>query len=173
MHYCFLCGTELALRFLDHRDREVCPNCGWVHYPQLKVGVGVLVENNGCLLLLQRAHEPWAGYWNLPAGYVEVDEYPSDAAKREVLEETGLSVELSELESLYYFDDDPRGNGIMLVYKATKVTGELNFDCDEVSSAQYFSRQSIPENLAGGADDRIIREWCADAQTSALKEKTL
>ncbi len=173
MHYCFLCGSELELRFLDHRDREACPNCGWVHYPQLKVGVGVLIENDGCLLLLQRAHEPWAGYWNLPAGYAEADEAPIEAAKRETLEETGLRVELGKLEHLYYFDDDPRGNGIMLVYKATKISGELNINRDEVSSAQYFSWQNIPKNLAGGADDRIVKKWREDAQLSASKEKIL
>jgi ADP-ribose pyrophosphatase YjhB (NUDIX family) len=158
MHYCLECGTSLDFRLLDGRNREVCGKCGWVYYPQLKVGVGVLVERDGRLLLLQRAHEPWKGMWNLPAGYVEVDENPRDAAMREVLEESGLDIEVGELFRMYYFDDDPRGNGIMLVYKAKSVNGELKINA-EVNSARFFLRQDIPDTLAGAGDERAVREW--------------
>lgn len=163
MSYCLKCGSGLDIRLLDGRDREICERCGWVYYPQLKVGAGVLIEKDGCLLLLQRAHEPWKGYWNIPAGYVEVDENPIDAVRREALEETGLDVEIGELIGVYYFDDDPRGNGIMFVYLAKSVSGQLKID-DEASFARYFSCQDIPENLAGAGDNRVIGEWRLKAQ---------
>jgi 8-oxo-dGTP diphosphatase len=165
MSYCLKCGTELETRSLDGRNREVCGRCGWIYYPQLKVGAGVLIEKDGCLLLLQRAHEPWKGYWNLPAGYVEADENPIDAAKREAMEETGLDVEIGGLFRVYYFDDDPRGNGIMFVYLAKSANGHLKID-DETSFAQYFSWQNIPDNLAGGGDNQVIVEWCIRAKKS-------
>lgn len=103
---------------MDSREREICPACGWVYYLQLKVGAGVLIEKDDQILLLQRAHEPWKEAWNIPAGYVEADEHPKDAAKREVFEETGLVVEIGELLKAYYYSDDPRGNGVALIYKA-------------------------------------------------------
>lgn len=166
-HYCYQCGTELVLQFIDHREREVCPKCSWVHYAQLKVGAAVIIENDDNeLLLLQRVHEPWRGSWMIPAGYVEVDEDPKDAARREVFEETGLRVELDDLLTAYYFDDDPRGNGVAFVYKATKITGELHIN-DEASDAQFYAADEIPAYLTKGGHDRIIGKW----QIQAIKRK--
>ena len=91
-HYCLQCGTSLHLQQIEARWREVCLNCGWIYYQQLKVGAAALIERAGKLLLLRRAHNPGQGAWNLPAGYVEVDEDPARAAEREALEETGLQV---------------------------------------------------------------------------------
>jgi len=162
-HYCFQCGTVLETRFLDHREREVCPACDWVYYAQLKVGAAVIIEKDNKLLLLQRAHEPWVGSWMIPAGYVEADEDPKDAAIREVREETGLEVELSDLIKTYYFTDDPRGNGISFVYKATKVSGTMQIN-SEATNAQYFAPDEIPVYLTLGGHDTMIADWCANVK---------
>ncbi len=162
-HYCFECGAQLEVRWIDNRNREACPNCGWIHYAQLKVGAAVLIERQNKLLLLQRNHEPWKGSWMVPAGYVEADEDPRDAARREVLEETGLRVELGPLLHVYYFNDDPRGNGVAFVYQAEKISGELLIN-HESTSANYFAWHEIPSNLTGGGHDQMIREWCVQAQ---------
>jgi len=159
VHYCYQCGNELEVRHVDHREREVCPKCGWVHYLQLKVGAAVLIEQEDSkLLLLQRAHEPWIGSWMIPAGYVEADEDPKDAAKREVFEETGLDAELGDLVKTYYFDDDPRGNGVAFVYKAIKISGKININ-SEATDFRYFAHDEIPSYLTKGGHDRIINEW--------------
>lgn len=162
-HYCFQCGNSLEWRLIDYREREICPICGWVHYVQLKVGAAVIIEQDNKLLLLQRSHEPWIGSWMLPAGYVEADEDPKEAARREVFEETGLDVELSELFKTYYFSDDPRGNGVVFVYKAIKISGELHIN-SESNAVQYFLWHEIPGYLTKGGHDKIIAEWCLKAQ---------
>jgi 8-oxo-dGTP diphosphatase len=162
-HYCYQCGSELEVRHVDHREREVCPKCGWVYYVQLKVGAAVIIEQDNKLLLLQRAHEPWVGSWMIPAGYVEADEDPKDAAKREVYEETGLDVELGDLVKTYYFDDDPRGNGVAFVYKAKYISGEININ-SEATKFQYFACVEIPSYLTKGGHDKIIAEWCKQVQ---------
>jgi 8-oxo-dGTP diphosphatase len=167
--FCYECGGELEVRHIDHREREVCPKCGWVYYLQLKVGAAVIIEQDNKLLLLQRAHEPWAGSWMIPAGYVEADEDPKDAAKREVLEETSLDVELGDLLKTYYFDDDPRGNGVAFVYKAKKISGEININI-EATNAQYFSYDEIPEYLTKGGHDKIIAEWCTQARQREIAQ---
>ena len=162
-HYCYQCGGELEVQIVDHREREICSRCSWVHYAQLKVGAAVIIEQDGKLLLLQRAHEPWIGSWMIPAGYVEADEDPMDAAKREVLEETGLNVELGDLVKTYYFDDDPRGNGVAFVYKAAKVIGEISLN-GEATNAGYFGYDEIPSYLTKGGHDKIIGEWSLQAR---------
>jgi len=167
-HYCFQCGTQLELQLRDNREREVCSACGWVYYAQLKVGAAVIIEQDNKLLLLQRAHEPWVGSWMIPAGYVEADEDPRDAAMREVREETGLEVELGELFHVYYFADDPRGNGVAFMYKAEKISGEIKIN-GESSSAKYFQWHEIPSDLTKGGHDKMIMEWQRKAQQKKVE----
>jgi ADP-ribose pyrophosphatase YjhB (NUDIX family) len=57
-------------------------------------GGAVVVDSEGRLLLVRRAHEPSLGLWSLPGGRVEPGETAREAAAREVLEETGLVVEV-------------------------------------------------------------------------------
>lgn len=162
-HYCFQCGSGLEIRLIDYREREVCPKCGWVYYAQLKVGAAVLIEQDGKLLLLQRNHAPWKGSWMVPAGYVEADEDPKDAAKREVREETGLEVELGDLINVYYFADDPRGNGVAFVYKTEKISGEIKIN-SESRTSKFFHWSEVPSNLTKGGHDKMIRQWSWQAQ---------
>jgi mutator protein MutT len=57
------------------------------------VGVGAVVLNgDGHVLLVKRAHEPLKGEWSLPGGGVEVGETLAVAVARELFEETGLTV---------------------------------------------------------------------------------
>lgn len=58
------------------------------------VGVGAVVVDDDRVLLVKRAHPPLAGEWSLPGGVIEVGETLSAALQREVLEETGLVVEV-------------------------------------------------------------------------------
>ena len=167
-HYCFQCGTQLELRLIENREREVCSACGWIYYAQLKVSAAILIEQDGKLLLLQRSYEPWKGTWMVPAGYVEADEDPKEAAVREVCEETGLEVELGELFHVYYFDDDPRGKGVAFVYKAEKVSGEININ-DESTTAKYFHWSEIPSELSKGGHDKMIIEWRRQAQKKEVE----
>jgi ADP-ribose pyrophosphatase YjhB (NUDIX family) len=56
------------------------------------VGIGVVVLRPGAVLLVQRGQPPNAGGWNLPGGAQELGETAEAAARRELLEETGLAV---------------------------------------------------------------------------------
>ncbi|NMB87645.1 MAG: NUDIX domain-containing protein [Chloroflexi bacterium] len=162
-HYCFRCGTMLQQVELDGREREQCPICGWVYYAQLKIGAAGRIVRDGQLLLVQRAIAPWKGCWYLPAGYVEVDESPDQAAERETYEETGLRVHSTGLAGLYFFDDDPRGNGLLVVYDCEVTGGEI-CSTPEAMRIGYFRADHLPEPLAGAAHERAIHDWVAGRQ---------
>ncbi len=158
-HFCLKCGTPLETRLLEGRDREICPACSWINYEMLKVSAGVRIEKDGKLLLVQRGINPWMGLWYLPAGFVEVDEEPYQGAIREAFEETGLRVKLKNLADVYTYTDDPRGNGIVVLFDAEIESGELKVT-PETLAAGFFSAAEISQmKFAGATVYKQVNDW--------------
>lgn len=61
------------------------------------VGVGGIVLHQGKVLLVRRGKQPGFGKWSIPGGMVEFGETLQDAIKREILEECGIEVELTDV----------------------------------------------------------------------------
>ena len=57
----------------------------------------VVTDGRGRLLMIKRGHEPGAGLWSIPGGRIEPGETDAEALAREMLEETGLVVEVGSL----------------------------------------------------------------------------
>jgi 8-oxo-dGTP diphosphatase len=89
------------------------------------------------VLLIRRKHDPFAGSWAFPGGFVDANERLADALRRELREETGLEVD--EIEQLYTAGDpgrDPRGWTVSVAYLVrvdpTKLKPVAADDADEV-----------------------------------------
>ena len=157
IRFCPQCGASVAIRMIEHKQRAYCPACHIVHYEHLKIGAAALVERGNSVLLMRRAHDPFLGCWNLPAGYVEADESPADAAIREAKEECGLDVRITGLLGVFFFDDDPRGNGILIVYRC-EAEGEP-IETSEATAPTFFARNEIPSDIAGAGHGRALSVW--------------
>jgi 8-oxo-dGTP diphosphatase len=157
--HCPACGVPFPDNLpVDEEGARICPNCGVASYLQLKVGAAAVVEQEGSILLLRRSDEPFMGSWGLPAGYVRWNEAPRSAVIRETEEECGLLVAIESLMGVYFFDDDPRGNGILIAYRCRRVSGNPRATA-EASDVRFFPRTSLPEALAGSGQDQAIAEW--------------
>ncbi len=101
-HYCSQCGASLVRRIPpdDTRVRDLCENCGAIHYQNPRMVVGTIPVWQDQVLLCKRAIEPRYGYWTLPAGFMELSETTAEGARRETREEAGLEIETGELFSV-------------------------------------------------------------------------
>src|SRR5258705_8423293 len=71
-------------------------------YPRRPIlGVGAIIIEGERVLLVERGREPLKGYWSLPGGVLETGEKLADGIRREVLEETGLEIELVSLVEIF------------------------------------------------------------------------
>ena len=152
--FCSQCGTALRRRAAFGRRRLVCPACGHVHFDDPKVGVGVVAERRGRLLLVRRNHEPHLGEWSFPSGFADAGEVLEEAAVRETKEETGLAVRIERLLGAY----STRRERVIFIAYAARVTGgriEVGPECIEV---RFFAPDALPP-LAFPHDDSIVRAW--------------
>jgi len=108
-----------------------------------KVAAAVLIEEDGHVLLVRRANEPFRGLWTLPAGFINGGEDPAEAAARECLEETGLSVRVARVLDIISGKEHPRGADFTIIYQAFILKGELHAD-DDADAAEWFGRDRLP-----------------------------
>jgi 8-oxo-dGTP diphosphatase len=99
------------------------------------------------ILLIERAHEPFKGFWALPGGFTDINESSEETAKRELKEETGI--DSNNLQQVHTFSDpgrDPRGRTVSVVYYAEIEDSEINPTAgDDASKAAWFSINALPE----------------------------
>lgn len=143
IRFCPCCGTGLVQAARFGRLRPSCPACDWVFFPDPKVAAVALVLEAGQVLLVQRANQPFQGFWTLPGGFVDAGEDPQRAAERECLEETGLVVRAVRLLDVIARTEHSRGADILIVYAARYEAGELSAG-DDALQAQYFPLSALP-----------------------------
>ena len=120
-------------------------------YPRAALTVDCVVfgfdEGELKVLLIERALEPFKGRWALPGGFVRVDETVAEAARRELVEETGLRDVY--LEQLYTFGEvgrDPRERVVSVAhYALVKLSDHRAKAATDAANAQWFPVSKTPK----------------------------
>ena len=111
--YCPNCGTALEAASetvpvaASGRRPPACPSCDFVRWENPKLATGVVIEQDGAILLVRRNHDPMYGFWSFPSGFVDRGESVEEAARRETLEEASVEIEIEGLLGVYSSSGDP------------------------------------------------------------------
>jgi 8-oxo-dGTP diphosphatase len=144
-----------------------CPSCGTTHYANPKpCGGGLVSDDDGRLLLVKRANDPFGGYWDIPGGFCELRETPREAAIREVREETGLEVDAGDLAGMWIDEDGYSGVVTLNCYFHARVTG--GSECpqpSEVTEMAWFAPEELPvDRIAFPGHARVVLEAWRDGR---------
>lgn len=159
--FCSQCGTLNTNRLLegDNRKRDVCENCGAVHYQNPRLVVGTLPVWGDKILLCLRAIEPRANTWTLPAGFMELSESMAQGAERETQEEAGVNIALGKL---YTVIDIPQVDQVHVYFLAEALGPELD-PGPETLEARWYGLDEIPwDNLAFRSVSTTLKHYIRD-----------
>ena len=123
------------------------------------------IDDDGRVLLV---YETDQDAWSTPGGSVDIDERPEDAARREVLEETGFEVRLDGIVTVLggpefrtHYKNGDEVAYVATVYRGVVVGGAANPDGDEVTAAEWFTRDALKTIPLSGFVTELFRflEW--------------
>lgn len=116
---------------------------------QPRVGVSVGVWRGGEVLLVERSGDPSGGLWSFPGGHLEWGETLEDAARREVLEETGLRITIAGIPLVHEVilsggDGGTFRHYVLIVFAATAAANAEPIAASDALAARFV----LPEQLA-------------------------
>jgi ADP-ribose pyrophosphatase YjhB (NUDIX family) len=124
--------------------------------PRHSVSAGaVVIREDGRMLAIKRADN---GEWVLPGGIVELDEDPRDTVRREVLEETGVSVEPVRLTGVY---KNIRLGVVSLVFRCRPLSGAAH-PTEEATEVDWLDSAQVTSRMADAFAIRLIDALEAD-----------
>lgn len=156
--FCNHCSSRLVERTIDGKPRSYCESCEAVFYENpLPVVSAIVVNENRELLLVKRGNDPYRGMWCLPIGFAEAGESISEAALRELREETGLEGEIARLVDVDTIDDEYYGSMAVITYEVRVIGGRLE-PGDDAVDARYVPINETPP-LAWKSNTRAVRAY--------------
>ena len=138
--FCGCCGSRTVP---DQQERMLyCTQCGNQIYPRISPAVIVAVTNGDQILLTRYANREYQRY-ALVAGFTEIGETAEETVRREVMEETGVSV-----KNIRYYKSQPWGvDGNLLLGYFAELDGsaEIRMDEQELSAAQWAGWEDLKD----------------------------
>lgn len=165
--FCSDCGSnELTAK----SDREfVCAACGFRHFiTPIPAAVALILDEEGRVLVIRRAHEPGYGKLGLPGGVIEPEETGEMAAARETREEVGIDLPASAftyylaLNNRYPFQGFTWPTLDLFYVARVRDFSGVAADAAEVSECLICKLDEVPlEEFAFWSNAEAVRRWRA------------
>lgn len=138
--FCSHCGTKTQVH--AHEYAMVCPSCHYHQYPRVQPCVITVITRGNDEILLAKNAKNKSNMYGLIAGFVEVGETLEEAVRRETLEEVGVRV-----KNIQYLASQPWPfpSNLMIAFRAEYQDGDLVLQEEEISDAQFFKFDALPE----------------------------
>jgi len=145
--------TEIAAEIISEHTQLKCPELvdlfvRQIGYATPRVDVRGAVFCDGKILLVRERTD---GGWTMPGGWADVGDVPSEAAEREVLEESGFQVRAIKVIGVY----DANRSYPLEIFHAFKIVflcnilgGEAQISI-ETSEVKFFGQNEIPSQFSG------------------------
>ena len=136
--YCPVCGTPTIQQ---GPIMKKCPKCGNEIFPSVSPAILVLIRKEDSVLLVH-ARNFKGSFHGLVAGFLETGETLEECVRREVREETGLTI-----RNITYFGNQPwpYPSNLMVGFMADYAGGKIKLQEEELSTAAFFTRDHLPE----------------------------
>jgi NAD+ diphosphatase len=166
--FCANCGAATVLA--DAGYKRYCDNCNTEHFPRTDPVVIMLALNGDKCLLGRQAKWP-QGFYSALAGFVEPGETIEEAVARELHEEAGIRTGEVFFHSTQPW---PYPSSLMIGCYATAATTEITLDMNELSDAQWFTKDQCRAALRKGTPElrmppslaiahQLVKSWVEDA----------
>lgn len=164
LRFCASCGSSLLQG--DHEGGARCSACGRVWYRNPAPTVGAAIVSDDRALVTERAREPAKGLFDVPGGFLAVGEQPLDGLRREVREELGVDIDVSEGDFVQAVSHRYGAEGEWLVslgFRARLAGGEP-VARDDVAAVRWIGRDEL---------DALAWAWAHDLELvkRALEEE--
>ena len=142
--YCPNCASP----FEKKDDHLVCTGCNLQYYVNPRPTNAVILHNKkNELLLVKRKHNPQKGLWDLPGGFININETVEESVHREVREE--LNIRISNIQYMSSFYDTYEFRGIKayticFLFKANMINPKELKPSDDAESLDFFAPDNIP-----------------------------
>lgn len=135
--FCGVCGAPMNWKTDISKQ---CTGCRKELWPSLATAIIVRIERGDSILMVH-ARNFRDRHYGLVAGFVETGETLEQCVRREVMEETGLSI-----SHIRYFGSQPwpYPSGLMVGFTARYESGEVHLQNEELSSGGWFTRDNLP-----------------------------
>jgi mutator protein MutT len=157
--HCPVCATPI-----EPKDGSVeCPECGFVTYAHcMPTASAVVADDEGRVLLSRRAHDPAAGKWDLPGGFVEEGEHPVECLRRELREEAGIGLTDERLLGIWMDDYEYKRRVVatLNIYYSARIGEGTPRAADDVAELRWFTPDDVPvAELAFGHITDVLSAW--------------
>lgn len=151
--YCGVCGFKTKHDL--NTNAKVCPQCGNLSFPKISPAIIVAITR-GNQILLAHSNRFSNNFYSVLAGFVEPGETLEECVKREVYEEVGITI-----KNIKYFGSQPWPfpDSLMIAFTAEYAGGEINIDGEEISDAQWFTIDDLPQIPGKVSIARKLIDW--------------